>query len=192
MRQIDRHKISGVSSMKFYGSSKQIKVIGLIFLGLAVPACAQKLPEIPVAADSYHDCSFIAFDEVDNRTLTKQEQIERMDGDLEDTLNRSEECLREASHTAQQRLKAAGAGAQSGGASQTNDNASPASAQQTDTMQQQQAQVTSAAVSKSAERGPVNGGSHAVCDAVKQGVAGAQDEQEKQHFNALMKEYGCN
>jgi hypothetical protein len=176
-------------SIKYFKSPKKIKALTILLLGLSLPACAQTLRQKAVSPIYYNDCAYIDFDDVDESTLTKQELIARMDMGLEDTLNKSEECMRSAANAGSQRFTGAGGGAQGTGSGQSAGSVAQGPAQQNDS--QQESQNTESLDSKDSPKGPNNGGSNAVCDAVKQGLTSATNEQEKQHFKGLMKEYRC-
>jgi hypothetical protein len=188
MTKIGISEVNGFSSMKFYKSSKNIKVIAVILLGLALPAWAKTPHQKTDSPIYYNDCAAIEFDDVDESKLTKQELIARMDMGLEDTLNNSEECMRSAANAGSQRFTGAGGGSQGTGSGQSTGIGSQGSAQQTDA---QQSQNTASSVSVESQKGPSKGGSSAVCDTVKQGLAAATNEQENELYKGLMKEYNC-
>lgn len=140
---------------------------------------------------SYSDCAYIEFDDVDPSTLTLQERIALEEAALFASLDDSAECMEEATASASGSLadKASGGGSGAGGgASGSGANT------QTESEEQQQSTSTaseSSVDSKDHKRGNSGSGSSAVCDAVKEGMASATTEAEKEHFKGLMAEYGC-
>lgn len=178
----------------------------LAALSLALPACAQT-PAKPSAAAlaqtapvpaskataAYGDCSLIDFKDIDSSQLTKAELVQRMDQDFTDNLNKNEKCMAEAITSGAGRLEAVGSGASANGQaiSATGDAAGAAQATQETESQGQSGQESTSSSSRTTQKGQGQQGSSAVCDTVKQGLAGATTESEKTHFQALMKQYGC-
>ncbi|MCK7459563.1 hypothetical protein [Idiomarina aminovorans] len=140
---------------------------------------------------SYSDCAYIEFDDVDPSTLTLQERIALEEAALFASLDESAECMEEATASASGSLADASSGAGAGGSAGSG---SSGSSEANPSEQQQQAASTASESSvdtKDHERGNSGSGSSAVCDAVKEGMASATTEAEKEHFKGLMAEYGC-
>lgn len=177
----------------------------LAALSLALPACAQTsanqsataTTQTPAAASktnmAYSDCSLIDFKDIDSSQLTKAELVQKMDVDFADNLNKSEKCMADAVNSGAERLSAAGAGSGSQAAAVQGDVQGATEASQATENQAQQGgqEPVSTSSSKPTAKGQGLQGSSAVCDTVKQGLAGATTESEKTHFQALMKQYGC-
>lgn len=142
---------------------------------------------------SYSDCGYIEFDDVDPSTLTLQERIALEEAALFASLDDSAECMEEATASASDSVAdaASGGGSGSGGSAGTG---SSGASEANSSEQQQQATSTASESSvdtKDHQRGNSGSGSSAVCDAVKEGMASATTEAEKEHFKGLMAEYGC-
>jgi hypothetical protein len=162
---------------------------------LTLPACAQQaVPMAPAAGEitSYGDCSLIDFKDIDGSELTKAELLERMDADFAANLNQSEKCMAEAINSGAGRISAAGAGASgvAEAAAGTNEQAAQ-SASTEQTQNADSAKESDSSPSKATQKGKAQQGNSAVCETVKQGLAGATTEAEKKHFSALMTQYGC-
>jgi hypothetical protein len=162
---------------------------------LTLPACAQQaVPMAPAAGEitSYGDCSLIDFKDIDGSELTKAELLERMDADFAANLNQSEKCMAEAINSGAGRISAAGAGASgvAEAAAGTNEQAAQ-SASTEQTQNADSAKESDSSPSKATQKGKAEQGNSAVCETVKQGLAGATTEAEKKHFSALMTQYGC-
>lgn len=144
---------------------------------------------------SYSDCAYIEFDDVDPSTLTLQERIALEEAALFASLDDSAECMEEATASASGSLADAASGSGSGAAGGASGAAGSSGNSEANSSEQQQ-QSTSTASETSVEtkdhqRGNTGSGSSAVCDAVKEGMASATTEAEKEHFKGLMAEYGC-
>ncbi|MFC3034030.1 hypothetical protein ACFOEE_16080 [Pseudoalteromonas fenneropenaei] len=196
----------GEQAMKFAAFLQQSRLLCVLLAVTALPVCSQIEKKPPLEAvknqpqESYfRDCTNIEFDEVDETLLTKEERIARQEAILEKSLNASAECMDDAMQAGMERMSAAKSGAEAGGAAGANQAAgseNSAQNQQTETQnqqaeqsQQQSSQQSSS--SKAHQQGQGGGGSSAVCDAIKQGLASATTAAEKQHFQQLMKEYQC-
>lgn len=143
---------------------------------------------------SYSDCAYIEFDDVDPSTLTLQERIALEEAALFASLDNSAECMEEATASASGSLADAASGSGSGAAGGASGSADSGAGGQMDSEQQQQSTSTASESSvdtKDHQRGNSGSGSSAVCDAVKEGMASATTEAEKEHFKGLMAEYGC-
>lgn len=176
----------------------------LAALSLALPACAQTsanqsaatATQVPAATSktnmAYGDCSLIDFKDIDSTQLTKAELVQKMDVDFADNLNKSEKCMADAVNSGTERLSAAGAGAgNQAAAGQGEAQGANEATQPTENQAQQGSQEPVSSSSRPTPKGQGQQGSSAVCDTVKQGLAGATTESEKTHFQALMKQYGC-
>jgi len=142
---------------------------------------------------SYSDCAYIEFDDIDPSTLTLQERIALEEAALFASLDDSAECMEEATASASGSLADAASGGGSGAGGSAGSGSS-GSSEANSSEQQQQATSTASESSvdtKDHERGNSGSGSSAVCDAVKEGMASATTEAEKEHFKGLMAEYGC-
>lgn len=142
---------------------------------------------------SYSDCAYIEFDDVDPSTLTLQERIALEEAALFASLDDSAECMEEATASASGSLAdaASGSGA-AGGASGSDGSSGNSGANSSEQQQQSTSTASESSVdTKDHKRGNSGGGSSAVCDAVKEGMASATTEAEKEHFKGLMAEYGC-
>lgn len=164
-------------------------------MSLTLPACAQQTqPPAPSAGavTSYGDCSMINFKDIDGSELTKAELLERMDADFAANLNQSEKCMTEAINSGAGRISAAGAGAGSvaDAAAGTNEQAAQSDGTE-QTQNADSAKESESSPSKATQKGKAQQGNSAVCDTVKQGLAGATTDTEKKHFSALMTQYGC-
>lgn len=139
---------------------------------------------------SYSDCAYIEFDDIDPTTLTLQERIALEEAALFASLDDSAQCMEEATASASGSLadKASGGGSGAGGGA----SGSGASAQMESEEQESTSTASESSVdTKDHKRGNRGSGSSAVCDAVKEGLASATTEAEKEHFKGLMAEYGC-
>lgn len=141
---------------------------------------------------TYSDCAYIDFSNVDPSKLTLQERIALEEAALFDSLDKSAECMEDASVSASGSL----ADAAGGGSAAANSGAmgSDSLDGKTESGQHQAATPTSSersGATKDHTRGNSTKGSSAVCDAVTEGLAAATTESEKAHFSALMAEYGC-
>lgn len=169
----------------------------LAIFSLTLPACAQQpvTAAAPVTKNStaYGDCALIDFKDIDSKTLTKAELVQKMDQDFADNLNNSEKCMAEAINTGTGRMSAAGAGAGNAGDVAVTGNQAIGAAQSESSTGQQAQGGSEAASSPSAvtKRGQGQPGSSAVCDTVKQGLAAATTDSERKHFQDLMTQYGC-
>ena len=153
--------------------------------------CAMDVAE--AQEKSYSDCAYIEFDDIDPSTLTLQERIALEEAALFASLDDSAECMEEATASASGSLADAASGGGSGAGGSAGSGSS-GSSEANSSEQQQQATSTASESSvdtKDHERGNSGSGSSAVCDAVKEGMASATTEAEKEHFKGLMAEYGC-
>lgn len=143
---------------------------------------------------SYSDCAYIEFDDVDPSTLTLQERIALEEAALFASLDDSAECMEEATASASGSLADAASGSGSGAAGGASGSAGSSGNSEANSSEQQQSTSTASETSvetKDHQRGNTGSGSSAVCDAVKEGMASATTEAEKEHFKGLMAEYGC-
>ena len=142
---------------------------------------------------SYSDCAYIEFDDIDPSTLTLQERIALEEAALFASLDESAECMEEATASASGSLADAASGAGSGAGGSAGSGSSGSREANPSEQQQQAASAASESSvdTKDHERGNSGSGSSAVCDAVKEGMASATTEAEKEHFKGLMAEYGC-
>ncbi|WP_322406318.1 hypothetical protein U0358_11155 [Idiomarina sp. PL1-037] len=143
---------------------------------------------------SYSDCAYIEFDDVDPSSLTLQERIALEEAALFASLDDSAECMEEATASASGSLADAASGSGSGAAGGVSGSAGSSGNSEANSSEQQQSASTapeSAVETKDHQRGNTGSGSSAVCDAVKEGMASATTEAEKEHFKGLMAEYGC-
>ncbi|WP_404397389.1 hypothetical protein [Idiomarina loihiensis] len=143
---------------------------------------------------SYSDCAYIEFDDVDPSTLTLQERIALEEAALFASLDDSAECMEEATASASGSLADAASGSGSGAAGGVSGSAGSSGNSEANSSEQQQSASKapeSAVETKDHQRGNTGSGSSAVCDAVKEGMASATTEAEKEHFKGLMAEYGC-
>lgn len=173
-------------------------IFSFLLMSLTVPACAQQtLPLTPAAGEitSYGDCSQIDFKHIDGSELTKAELLQQMDADFAANLNHTEKCMAEAINSGAGRISAAGAGAGDAaalGAGSNEQSGQSAGTEQTqDANSADGAKETDSSPSKATQKGKAQQGNSAVCETVKQGLAGATTESEKKHFSALMTQYGC-
>lgn len=172
---------------------------GIAVFSLTLPACAQQAvtAATPVTKNSiaYGDCALIDFKDIDSSALTKAELVQKMDQDFVNNLNNSEKCMAEAINAGAGRISAAGAGA--GNTEDVAAMANQAAGQaQSESLANQQAQASKEASNSNStsavtKKGQGQSGSSAVCDTVKQGLAAATTDSEKQHFQDLMNQYGC-
>lgn len=167
-----------------------------LLLSLTLPACAQQTTaQAPAAGEvtSYGDCSQIDFKHIDGRELTKAELLQQMDADFAANLNQTEKCMAEAINNGAGRISAAGAGdaAALGAGSNEQSGQSAGVEQAQDANSADGVEDTDSSPSKATEKGKAQQGNSAVCETVKQGLAGATTEAEKKHFGALMTQYGC-
>ncbi|MBJ7266712.1 hypothetical protein [Idiomarina abyssalis] len=141
----------------------------------------------------YSDCSYIEFDDVDPSTLTLQERIALEEAALFASLDESAECMEAATASAADNLAEAAAGSSGAGGASGSTGSSAGGATGSETQQQSSSAVSesSSVDTKDHKRGNSGSGSSAVCDAVKEGMASATTEAEKEHFKGLMAEYGC-
>lgn len=159
------------------------------FLCLSGEAQAQDL--------NYSDCAYIEFEDVDPSTLTLQERIAREEAILFASLDESAKCMEQALESSSDNLaEAAASGGQAGadgmGTSGAGVNGQADSESLDNTAKNTPVNSSdSAAASKTHQRGNSGQGSSAVCDAVKEGLASATTEAEKEHFKGLMADYGC-
>jgi len=144
---------------------------------------------------NYSDCAYIEFDDVDPSTLTLQERIALEEAALFASLDDSAECMEEATASASGSLSEAASGGGSGaagGASGSDGSSGDSGANSSEQQQQSTSTASESSVdTKDHQRGNTGSGSSAVCDAVKEGMASATTEAEKEHFKGLMAEYGC-
>ena len=142
----------------------------------------------------YSDCAYIEFDDVDPSTLTLQERIALEEAALFASLDESAACMDEAAASASGSLADAASGGGSGVAGGASGSAGSGGSGANSSEEHQQSASTSsesAVDTKDHKRGNRGSGSSAVCDAVKEGMASATTEAEKEHFKGLMAEYGC-
>ncbi|MFC0116556.1 hypothetical protein [Pseudoalteromonas xiamenensis] len=144
----------------------------------------------------YRDCSVMKFEDIDESELTQAERILLKEQKLEASLNSSAECMDEAMQSNQERLRESNS--RSGESSSIGDG--QAKEQNEESLsedmnsvssQHKETSATQTSNSKQHIKGKVSGGSSAVCDAIKQGLAQAKTDKEKQHFGKLAKEYRC-
>ncbi|WP_194756584.1 hypothetical protein [Aliidiomarina indica] len=143
----------------------------------------------------FSDCSHLIFDSREGEELTRAERIAVLNADIEANLGQHEACMAAAAAAGQDRVSSAGA---AGGASGSADSSQQATqAQQTSEDENEQSEETdtseraSADPSRQHQGSERQAGSSAVCDAIKTGLDEAATESEKEHFEALAKEYGC-
>ena len=186
-------------------------VFSTLLYCITLPACAQpaivppptaatsggtpSTPTTPKSAPNqraaFSDCSLIDFKDIDGRELTKAELVQKMDQDFADNLNRSDTCMEQAVTSNAERLGALGAAAQ-GDAPSAASTEGAASANSEAPEISSGAQQMPSTPSTNTQKGQSKPGTSAVCDTVKQGLAGATTESEKTHFKALMTQYGCS
>lgn len=159
---------------------------------------AETLTETRTATKSepfFSECAYIEFEDIDPTQLTRDELIALEEESLFRSLERTEKCMEAAVSTGAEKLAAAAdSGGDSGAeASSGSSGGSSNSADETDE-QSEEAVTEVEESSKSATQtseGKGNSGSSAVCDAVRSGLEAATTQAEKDHFSALMTEYGC-
>ncbi|TRW48684.1 hypothetical protein FM042_06775 [Aliidiomarina halalkaliphila] len=144
----------------------------------------------------FSDCSHLVFDSREGEELTRAERIAVLNADIEANLGKHEACMAAAAAAGQDRMSDAGAtGGANGGsdtAQQTVQQSSPTQQAEDDPQEQRdQAQRDTADPSREHQGSERQTGSSAVCDAIKTGLDEATTESEKEHFEALAKEYGC-
>ncbi|GGW49712.1 hypothetical protein [Alishewanella tabrizica] len=155
------------------------------------PSTTSTLNSAPNQRAAFSDCSLIDFKDIDGRELTKAELVQKMDQDFADNLNRSDRCMEQAVTSNAERLGALGAAAQGDAPSAaTTEGVAAANSEAPEISSG--AQHMPSTPSTNTQKGQSKSGTSAVCDTVKQGLAGATTESEKTHFKALMTQYGCS
>ncbi|WMN59657.1 hypothetical protein NI389_15980 [Pseudoalteromonas xiamenensis] len=165
---------------------------------LAHAAESQSNPQTstPNKPSYYRDCSVMKFEDIDEAELTQAERILLKEQKLEASLNSSAECMDEAMQSNQQRLRESNSrsgessSVSESHAKEQNEESRPEEMNSVSS-QQKETNPTQTSNSKQHIKGKVSGGSSAVCDAIKQGLAQAKTDNEKQHFEKLAKEYRC-
>ncbi|GGW81474.1 hypothetical protein [Alteromonas halophila] len=169
----------------------------IALLSTLLPVSVQATDPEPVY---YQDCAYIEFDDIDNDALTRNEEIALIDENFFAALDRSAECMNSAAATGAGKIgDAAGnagggqgaAGGQSGNAGSSGQASGSGSPVPIAEQQQNPQQTTDTTKGIDTQRGTSSGGSSAVCDAVKEGLASATTQAEKEHWQGLAAEYGC-
>lgn len=146
-------------------------------------------PMAPVSSVFYLDCSHLVFDNFFDQELTRGERVTLLNANIEANVGNYEACRSAANESAQERMVNAGSvGLVNGGFGIDGTNELPEELDQQD-MNTDTAPPASASREHRGSAGA--GGTSTVCDAIKQGLAGAKTDSEKAHFEKLKNDYGC-
>ncbi|RUO36859.1 hypothetical protein CWE13_08405 [Aliidiomarina shirensis] len=149
---------------------------------------AVSAPMAPVSSVFYLDCSHLVFDNFFEQELTRAERVTLLNANIEANVGNYEACRAAANESAQERMVNAGSvGLIDGG-----DGAELASEIPEDLeLDSTEDTAPPASASRNHSGATGKGGTSTVCDAIKQGLAGAKTESEKAHFEKLKNDYGC-